>query len=163
MLLAWWVVGNQVNRRRAAAAVGRIRESMAPLGKGAKLTWIGNAAFRIHFEEPAPGLQAVQMAVLLHAMDLPFVLLWNRLRGRGETLTIRADFERPPAARHLRTRATAADHLPGKIAFALRQESPHLHLSVRLHSDTDLGQVFRFVADVANRRWPGEEEAADQA
>jgi hypothetical protein len=87
-LLLWYVVGIQINRRRARTLVRQVRESIEPFGGLATIRWIGRSAFRVEVERPATPFTKLALSVLLEPRET--FLLWavGRLFGRRDWLMV---------------------------------------------------------------------------
>lgn len=85
-LLMWYVVGIQVNRRRAVSLVRQVRDSIHPFGGTATIRWIGRSAFRIEAEQLAPPFVRLGISVLLEPRETFFLWAVGRLGGRRDWL-----------------------------------------------------------------------------
>ena len=94
-MLVWYVVGVQVNRRRARTMVRQIRDSLQSFGGTATIRWIGRSAFRIEAEQLAPPFVRLGMSALLEPRETILLLAVGRLRGRRDWLVIGATLSGP--------------------------------------------------------------------
>jgi hypothetical protein len=85
-LLLWYVVGMQINRRRAPALVRQVRESLQPFGGTATIRWFGRSAFRIEAEQLASPFVRLGISVVLEPRETFFLWAVGRLRGRRDWL-----------------------------------------------------------------------------
>ena len=87
-LLAWYVVGLYINRRRAGRLVRQIRDSIQSFKGTATIRWIGRSAFRIEVEQIGTPLSRLGLSVLLEPRET--FLLWaiGRLSGRRDWLRV---------------------------------------------------------------------------
>ncbi len=85
-LLLWYVVGNQIKRRRAATLVRLVRDSIQPFGGTATIRWIGRSAFRVEAEKLSPPMIRLGISVLLEPWETFFLWAFGRLRGRRDWL-----------------------------------------------------------------------------
>jgi len=85
-LLLWYVVGMQINRRRAAALVRQVRDSLQPFGGTATIRWFGRSAFRIEAEQLASPFVRLGISVVLEPRETFFLWAVGRLRGRRDWL-----------------------------------------------------------------------------
>lgn len=92
-LLGWYIIGTQINRRRAGAVVRQVRESLQAFGGTATIRWIGRTAFRIEAEQLSPPFIRLSISGLLEPRET--FLLWalGRLWGRRDWLLIRASLD----------------------------------------------------------------------
>lgn len=85
-LLTWYVVGIQVNRRRAVRLVRQVRDSIQPFGGTATIRWIGRSAFRIEAEQLTPPFVRLGISVVLEPRETFFLWAVGRLGGRRDWL-----------------------------------------------------------------------------
>ncbi len=95
--VAWLLGGTLVNRRRAAVLSRWVYRELKPYGAKHYVRWITLAAFELSVPEARAPFRALRVTGFLQSRDMPFVWLWNRVRGRGDLLLVRADLRRPPA------------------------------------------------------------------
>jgi hypothetical protein len=89
-LLLWYVIGVQVNRRRARKLVRQVRDSLQALGGAATIRWIGRSAFRIEVDQAEPPFRHLSLSVLLEPRET--FILWGvgRVFGRRDWLLLSA-------------------------------------------------------------------------
>lgn len=85
-LLLWYVVGMQINRRRAVTLVRQVRDSIQPFGGTATIRWIGRSAFRIEAEQLAAPFVRLGISVVLEPRETFFLWAVGRLGGRRDWL-----------------------------------------------------------------------------
>ncbi len=85
-LLLWYVVGIQINRRRAVTLMRQIRDSVQPFGGSATIRWFGRSAFRVEAEKLAAPFVRLGVSVLLEPRETFFLWAVGRLRGRRDWL-----------------------------------------------------------------------------
>lgn len=85
-LLLWYVVGMQMNRRRAVTLVRQVRDSLQPFGGTATIRWFGRSAFRVEAEQLASPFLRLGVSVLLEPRETFFLWAVGRLRGRRDWL-----------------------------------------------------------------------------
>lgn len=85
-LLLWYVVGLQINRRRAVTLMRQVRDSVQAFGGKATIRWYGRNAFRVEVEQLAPPFVRLGVSVLLEPRETFFLWLVGRLRGRRDWL-----------------------------------------------------------------------------
>ncbi len=125
VLLLWWVIGRELNRRRTRTLVKALRKAMPALGSGGEFRPVGNSAFQITLTRPAAPFQSVHLLCLLEAREYPLAQLWTRLRGRYDQLILRADFATAPQQKS----APTAEGVERVTLCALQPATPHLQLS----------------------------------
>jgi hypothetical protein len=85
-LLLWYVVGMQINRRRAVTLVRQVRESLQPFGGTATIRWFGRSAFRVEADQLASPFVRLGISVVLEPRETFFLWAVGRLRGRRDWL-----------------------------------------------------------------------------
>lgn len=85
-LLLWYVIGMQINRRRAVTLVRQVRESLQPFDGTATIRWYGRNAFRIEAEQLTSPFVRLGISVLLEPRETFFLWAVGRLRGRRDWL-----------------------------------------------------------------------------
>jgi len=85
-LLLWYVIGLQMNRRRAATLVRQVRDSIQPFGGTATIRWFGRNAFRIEAEQLTSPFIRLGISVVLEPRETFFLWIIGRLRGRRDWL-----------------------------------------------------------------------------
>jgi len=85
-LLLWYVVGMQINRRRAVTLMRQVRDSLQPFGGTATIRWFGRSAFRVEAEQPASPFLRLGISVVLEPRETFFLWAVGRLRGRRDWL-----------------------------------------------------------------------------
>jgi hypothetical protein len=89
-LLLWYVVGIQINRRRAVTLMRQVRDSIQPLGGTATIRWFGRSAFRVEVEQLAAPFARLSVSVVLEPRETFFLWVLGRLRGRRDWLVASA-------------------------------------------------------------------------
>ena len=85
-LLLWYVIGLQMNRRRAVILVRQVRDSLHAFGGTATIRWYGRNAFRIEAEQLTSPFVRLGVSVVLEPRETFFLWLFGRLRGRRDWL-----------------------------------------------------------------------------
>jgi hypothetical protein len=85
-LLLCYVVGMQINRRRAVTLVRQVRDSIQPFGGTATIRWYGRNAFRIEAEQLTSPFVRMGISVVLEPRETFFLWVFGRLRGRRDWL-----------------------------------------------------------------------------
>ena len=86
LLLLCYVVGMQINRRRAVTLVRQVRDSIQPFGGTATIRWYGRNAFRIEAEQLTSPFVRMGISVVLEPRETFFLWVFGRLRGRRDWL-----------------------------------------------------------------------------
>ncbi len=97
VLLAFFAVGSGVNVRRGNAAMRWLQGGLKQIGDKATVRWIGTTAVQLGLARAKPPFEEAAVVVFLEPRDLPWLWTIARLRGRRDTLILRARLEQPPA------------------------------------------------------------------
>ncbi len=96
VLLAFFAVGSGVNVRRGNAAMRWLQGGLKQIGDKATVRWIGTTAVQLGLAQAKPPFEEAAVVVFLEPRDLPWLWTIARLRGRRDTLILRARLARPP-------------------------------------------------------------------
>jgi hypothetical protein len=98
-LLAWFVGGNELMRRRARRLAIWSKRALDPLGGQQSVRWLTQQAFRLELERlpPRTHIRSASLTGLVEAWDVPFVWLWNRLHGRRDMILVQLQLATQPA------------------------------------------------------------------
>jgi len=98
VLVVWYFVGSQMNRRRAMRLLRWIREGLPTLDGEATMNWIGRSAFQVNVKKAKPPFKHLALMVLLEPREVLLVWLFNRLRGQRDLLVLKAELRNRPRA-----------------------------------------------------------------
>jgi len=96
LLVLWYPLGRQMNRRRGLKALRWLREGIKAYEGQAAVNWIGASAFRVDVQGALGPFKGVGMMVLLEAREVLLLWIANRLRGKRDMLVIRGDLRLKP-------------------------------------------------------------------
>src|SRR5919205_3958506 len=96
VLLVWYVVGNEVMRRRAHRLALWSKRGVDPLGGRQSIQWLTQQAFRLQVDEPRAPLRAATITGLVESWDVPMIWLWNRLHGRRDMVVLQLALREAP-------------------------------------------------------------------
>jgi|ERR1051325_9520206 hypothetical protein len=96
-VLAWYLLFARYNRRKAMELLQRLRGAFSGQAQVMAVRWRGASRFSVRLRVVSSHFQQASVQVRMHARQVPFLWLWERLRKRQETLTFEADLECPPA------------------------------------------------------------------
>lgn len=147
VLLAWYIGGTFLNRKRASVLIGAVRDSVKLLGEKPTIQWYGRSAFRVELGEPRAPVAALQVLCLLEPRDFAFAWIWGRLRRRRDQVQIAASYLRAPRSLEVEKPAIA-----GLTSFALKTEKPHLLLSLQVGSgmEASISEAVRMVKELGH-------------
>ena len=92
-LLLWYVVGIQINRRRAVTLMRQVRDSIQPFGGTATIRWFGRSAFRVEIDQLTSPFVRLSVSVVLEPRETFFLWAAGRLRGRRDWLVANATLD----------------------------------------------------------------------
>lgn len=97
LLLVWYFIGAQWNRRRSRLFVRGLAKGFAGLDPPPKIQWLGSSAFQILAANPPEPFKNLGIMVVLEPREM--LLLWvvNRFRGRQDLLVIRGELRQDPS------------------------------------------------------------------
>jgi hypothetical protein len=95
-LVSWYLVGNELMRRRGRALALWCKRSLDPLGGKQAVQWITLSTFRLDAEGLREPFQQASLTGLTEAWDVPMIWLANRMRGRRDMVLLRARLRRQP-------------------------------------------------------------------
>lgn len=95
-LTGWYVVGNEVMRRQAHRLALWGKRVLDPTGAKLSIAWLTTNSFRLHFESGRAPLRSGTLTGLTEAWEVPFLWLWNRVRGRRDMVLVQLELPRPP-------------------------------------------------------------------
>lgn len=96
LLLLWYVVGNEVMRRRAAALAIWSRRVVDPIGGRQAVRWLTLQSFRLEVQDARPPYDHASITGLTESLDVPAVWLWNRLHGRRDMVLLQVSLRQQP-------------------------------------------------------------------
>jgi len=97
LLLGWYVVGNELMRRRAHRLALWSRRIIEPLGGTQSIRWLGGQAFRLEVDGTVQApFRSVHVTGLVESWDVPMVWAWNRLHGRRDMILVQATLRAQP-------------------------------------------------------------------
>jgi len=92
----WYLLGNELMRRRARRLALWCKRATDPLGGAQTIQWLTLQSFRLEVQGPEAPFASVALVGLTESWDVPMIWLWNRLRGRRDLVLAQAALRRPP-------------------------------------------------------------------
>lgn len=96
VLLAWYFIGSQWNRRRSRVFVRGLAKGFAELNPRPTIQWLGASAFQIHAANPPEPFKSLAVMVVLQPREMLFVWIVNRFRGREDLLVVKGELRHDP-------------------------------------------------------------------
>lgn len=94
---AWFAAGTIWNVRKGSALMRWMQGGLSLLGERTTVRWLGSTAVEMVIRQAKAPFEQVTLVIFLEPRDLPWWVL-SRLRGRRDTLIIRALLRKPPKA-----------------------------------------------------------------
>ncbi len=96
LLLGWFAVGSAVNVRRGNAALRWMQGGLRKLGDRTTVRWFGTTSVDLALAKARGPFEQAGLVVFLEPRDLPWLWALSRLRGRRDTLILRARLGHAP-------------------------------------------------------------------
>jgi hypothetical protein len=96
LLVVWYVVGWQMNRRRGERLLAWVLQSLRPLGDQTTASRLGTSGFQVKLEKAQPPFKRIETAILLEPREIFLLWIFNRLRGGGDHLVLKATLRASP-------------------------------------------------------------------
>jgi len=96
ILVLWYPLGRQMNRRRGLQALRWLREGIGTYEGQASVNWMGASGFRVDIQGALGPFKRVGMMVLLESREILLLWIVNRLRGKRDILIIKGDLRLKP-------------------------------------------------------------------
>jgi len=96
LLVVWYVVGWQVNRRRGERLLAWVLQGLRPLGDQTTASRLGTSGFQVKVEKARPPFKRIETAILLEPREILLLWIFNRLRGGGDHLVLKATLRASP-------------------------------------------------------------------
>jgi len=96
LLVGWYLVGNEVMRRRGRSLALWCKRSLDPLGGRQAIQWITTQSFRLEVEGLKAPFVAGSLAGLVESMDVPVIWLANRANGRRDMVLLQLSLRQQP-------------------------------------------------------------------
>ncbi|MBI4608882.1 MAG: hypothetical protein HY726_07740 [Candidatus Rokubacteria bacterium] len=96
VLLVWYFVGAQWNRRQSRRFVRGLAKGFAGLNPPPKIQWLGTSAFQILASSPPEPFKWLGIMVVLEPREMLLLWIFNRARGRRDLLVVKGEFEKEP-------------------------------------------------------------------
>ncbi len=96
LLIIWYVVGWQMNRRRGERLLAWVLRSLQPLGDQITVSRLGTSGFQVKVEKARPPFKRIETAILLEPREIFLLWIFNRLRGGGDHLVLKATLRASP-------------------------------------------------------------------
>lgn len=96
VLVAWFLISRELERRRLAGLSQAVARVVQPLGSKGRVRLLGHGACEMHLSDVRPPFRDLRVVVWLAPRDLLPVWLIRRLGGQRDVVGIAAELSRPP-------------------------------------------------------------------
>ena len=96
LLIGWYIVGNEVMRRRGRSLAVWCKRSLDPLGGRQSIQWITTQSFRLEVEGLKAPFGSGTLAGLVESLDVPVIWLANRVNGRRDMVLLQVSLRQQP-------------------------------------------------------------------
>jgi hypothetical protein len=95
-LIGWYVVGNEVMRRRGRSLAVWCKRSLDPLGGRQAIQWTTTQSFRLEVEGLEAPFGSGTLTGLVESLDVPVIWLANRANGRRDMVLLELSLRQQP-------------------------------------------------------------------
>ncbi|HEX6511036.1 MAG TPA: hypothetical protein VF157_01970 [Chloroflexota bacterium] len=95
-LIAWYLVGNELMRRRARRLAVWCKRAADLIGSKQSIKWFTMHSFRLDVENPASPFRGASFTGLTESWDVPLIWLWNRIHWRRDMVLVQLTLEAQP-------------------------------------------------------------------
>ena len=96
LLIGWYLVGNEMMRRRGRSLALWCKRSLDPLGGRQAIQWITTQSFRLEVEGLKAPFVAGSLTGLVESLDVPVIWLANRANGRRDMVLLQLSLRQQP-------------------------------------------------------------------
>ncbi len=96
LLIGWYLVGNEVMRRRGRNLAVWCKRSLDPLGGRQAVQWITTQSFRLEVEGLKAPFGSGTLTGLVESLDVPVIWLANRANGRRDMVLLQVSLRQQP-------------------------------------------------------------------
>lgn len=96
LVVGGFALGSASNVRRGNAALRWMQGGLPKLGEKTTVRWLGTTSVDLVLAKAKKPFEKASLVVFLEPRDLPWLWAASRLRGRRDTLILRATLGRPP-------------------------------------------------------------------
>jgi hypothetical protein len=159
LVVGWFAAGTLWNVRKGGAVMRWMQGGLPLLGPRATVRWLGSTTVELGIAGAKPPFERVTLVIFLEPRDLPWLWGITHLRGRRDTLIVRAQLRNPPEDTALGQREALLE-LASRAGLAvrrlaLRPQAPHVELHLDLPplaaSAADTFEALRALGERAER------------
>ena len=98
LLVVWYVVGWQMNRRRGEQLLEWVLQGLRSLGDQITVSRLGTSGFQVNAEKVQAPFKKIEATILLQPREILLFWLFNLLRGRTDYLVFKATLRAWPGS-----------------------------------------------------------------
>ncbi|TAK20116.1 MAG: hypothetical protein EPO26_18640 [Chloroflexota bacterium] len=96
LFLGWYILGNELMRRRARRLALWCKRAVDPLGGQQAVRWLTLQSFRLELDALNQPFERGTITGLVESWDVPLIWIWNRRRGRRDMVLLQIVLRRQP-------------------------------------------------------------------
>ncbi|MEO0248598.1 MAG: hypothetical protein ABIN58_03430 [candidate division WOR-3 bacterium] len=96
LLVVWYIVGWQMNRRRGEHLLKWIVHGLRVMGNQITVNRLGTSGFLVNVEEAQAPFKRIEATILLQPREILLLWIFNLLRGRADYLVFRGTLRASP-------------------------------------------------------------------
>lgn len=96
LLVVWYIVGWQMNRRRGEHLLKWIVQGLRPLGNQITVSRLGTSGFQVSVGKALAPFKRIEATILLQPREVLLLWIFNCLRGRADYLVFRGTLRASP-------------------------------------------------------------------
>ncbi len=96
LLVIWYVVGWQMNRRRGRHLLGWILQGLRALGDQITVSRLGTSGFQVNLRKAQAPFKRIETTILLQPREILLLWIFNLLRGEADYLVFKGTLRASP-------------------------------------------------------------------
>jgi hypothetical protein len=96
VLVVWYIIGRQVNRRRGERLLEWVLEGLRALGDQITVSRLGTSGFQVNVEKARAPFKRIETTILLEPREIFLLWMFNRLREGGDYLVLKGTLRAAP-------------------------------------------------------------------
>lgn len=96
LLVIWYIVGWQMNRRRGRRLLEWIIQGLRAMGDQITVSQLGTSGFQVNVGKARAPFKGIETTILLEPREILLLWIFNRLRGRADRLVLKGTLRASP-------------------------------------------------------------------
>ena len=96
LLVIWYVVGWQMNRRHGRRLLEWILQGLRAFGDQITVSRLGTSGFQVNVRKAQPPFKRIEATILLEPREMLLLWIFNLLRGRADYLILKGTLRASP-------------------------------------------------------------------